>query len=160
MVSSSSVEAEYWALHHSTKDLTWLRIPLSKLRFGPKKPMVLFCDNMTTIEIANNLVQHNWTKHIELDRNYIKDNLDFGMIKVLDIKGVDQQENMMNHVVTSGLFYASYWSWACMISMHQLERESQHIFIVVIYVSYNCDWSYNYDLYNCILFYIVVYYFI
>ena len=51
--------------------------------------MMPFCDNTTTIEIAINLVQHDRTKHIELGMNYIKDNLDFGMIKVPHIKSTD-----------------------------------------------------------------------
>ena len=69
--------------------------------------MVLFYDNTTAIEIANNPVQHDQSKHIELDRNYIKDILDSGMIKVPYIKSADQLMNMMTHVVTSGPFYAS-----------------------------------------------------
>ena len=89
MVSLSSVEARYCVFHHATTELTWLRILLSELEFGPKKPMVLFCDNTTTIKIANNLVQHNRIEHIELDRNYIKDNLDSIMIKVPYIKSAD-----------------------------------------------------------------------
>ena len=54
MVSLSSAEAQYHALHHVTTELTWLRVLLSELGFGPKKPMVFFCANTTTIEIANN----------------------------------------------------------------------------------------------------------
>ena len=69
--------------------------------------MMLFCDNIAAIENANNLVQHDWTKHIELDRNYIKDNLDSSMIKVSYIKSTDQLADMLTHVVTSGPFYAS-----------------------------------------------------
>ena len=86
---------------------------LSELRFDPKKPMMLFCDNMTTIEITNDLVQHDRSKHIELDKNYIKDNLDIGMIKVSYIKSADQLVNMMTRVVTSGPFMHHYPSWAC-----------------------------------------------
>lgn len=81
MVSLSCVEAQYRALHLATTELTWLRILLSEFGFGLKKPMVLFCDNTTNIEIANNLVQYDRIKPIELDRTYIKDNLDYGMIK-------------------------------------------------------------------------------
>ena len=77
VVSLSSAEAEYRALHHATTELTWLRILFSELEFGPKKPMLLFCDNTTTIEIANNPVQHDRTKHIELDRKLHQGQLRF-----------------------------------------------------------------------------------
>ena len=53
------------------------------------------------------MLQHDRTKHIEIDMNYIKDNLDFGMIKVPHIKSVDQLVDIMTHVVTSGPLYAS-----------------------------------------------------
>lgn len=62
--------------------LSWLKILLKELGFVPKKPMVLVSDNMAAIGIANNRVQHDRTKHVELDKNNIKDNLDFGSIEV------------------------------------------------------------------------------
>ena len=69
--------------------------------------MVLFCDNTTTIEIANNLVQHDRTKHIELDRNYIKGILDFGQITIPYIKSANQLADIMTHAIARGPFYAS-----------------------------------------------------
>lgn len=38
--------------------------------------MNLYCDNKTTIAIAQNLVQYDHTKHVEIDRHFIKDKLD------------------------------------------------------------------------------------
>ena len=104
-ISRSSTEAEYRALHHATTELTWLRILLGELGYGPQKPMVLFCDNTAAIEIANNPVQHDRTKHVELDRNYIKDNLNSGVIEVPYIKSADQLADVMTHAVTSVPFY-------------------------------------------------------
>ena len=89
-------------------ELTWLRVLLSEINFGLKKLMILFfCDNTIDIEIANDLIQNDPTKHIDLDKNYIKDNLDFDMIKVPYIKNADQLVDMMTYVVTSGAFYVS-----------------------------------------------------
>jgi transposase InsO family protein len=106
VVSLSSAEAEYRALHHATTELTWLNILLTELGFGSEKPMTLFCDNTAAIEIANNPVQHDRTKHVELDRNYIKDNLDTGKIKVPYIKSADQLADMMTHAVHSSPFHS------------------------------------------------------
>ena len=42
--------------------------------------MILYCDNESVISMAHNLVQHDRTKHIEIDQQFIKDKLDSGFI--------------------------------------------------------------------------------
>lgn len=59
VVSLSSTEAEYRALHHAMTQLICLKILMKELGFGPMKPMVLYCDNTTTIKIANIPIQHD-----------------------------------------------------------------------------------------------------
>lgn len=67
--------------------------------------MLLFCDNAVAIKIANNPVQHDRTKLVELDRIYIKDNLDSKIIEVTYIKRAEQLADIMTHGVASGPFY-------------------------------------------------------
>ena len=38
--------------------------------------MDLHCDNKAAIEIAYNLIQYDHTKHAEVDRHFIKENID------------------------------------------------------------------------------------
>lgn len=59
---------------------------------------------MVDIETANNLVQLDRIKHVELDRNYIKDKFDSGTIEV---RSLDQLANIMTHGVSSGPFHTS-----------------------------------------------------
>ena len=47
--------------------------------------MKLFCDNKVAISIANNLVQHERTKHVEINRHFIKERPDNGSICIPDI---------------------------------------------------------------------------
>jgi hypothetical protein len=44
--------------------------------------MNVWCDNKSTINLANNQVQHDRTKHIEIDRFFIKEKLDDGIINI------------------------------------------------------------------------------
>ena len=54
-------------------EMLWLRTLLIKLRMNQESQMRLWCDNKSAISINNNRVQHDRTKHIEIDRFFIKE---------------------------------------------------------------------------------------
>ena len=68
--------------------------------------MKLFCDNKTAISIANNLVQHDITKHVEIDRHFIKQKLDSGSICIPYIPSSQQ----IADILTEGLLRQSFES--------------------------------------------------
>ncbi|KAL0539855.1 hypothetical protein IC582_024076 [Cucumis melo] len=80
VVSRSSAEVEYRALSLGICEKIWLQKVLFDLHQKCETPLKLFCDNKAAISIANNLVQHDRTKHFEIDRNFIKERLDSGSI--------------------------------------------------------------------------------
>ena len=57
-----------------------MKIILEDLRIEWQGPMKLYYDNKLAINIAHNSIQHNRTKHMELDRHFIKEKLDIEMI--------------------------------------------------------------------------------
>ena len=57
-------------------ELLWIRSVLIDLGIECAKPMNLHCDNKAAIEIAQNPVQHDRTKHVKVDRHFIKEKLD------------------------------------------------------------------------------------
>jgi len=69
--------------------MLWVMNLLSELKLG-KGPMKLWCDNRSTINIANNPVQHDRTKHGEIDRFFIKEKLDNGTLKLSHIASGEQ----------------------------------------------------------------------
>lgn len=70
-VSHSSTEAEYRALASTATKISWLRILFKELHiFLPHIP-VLWCDNVSALALAANLVFHSRTKHIEVDYHYV-----------------------------------------------------------------------------------------
>ncbi|XP_024030615.1 uncharacterized protein LOC112094295 [Morus notabilis] len=46
------------------------------LRVKWEEPMKFYCDNKSAINIAHNPIQHDRTKHIEIDRHFIKEKLE------------------------------------------------------------------------------------
>ncbi|CAJ2657372.1 unnamed protein product [Trifolium pratense] len=80
VVSRSSAEAEFRAMAQGICELLWLKSILEDLRIKSDEPMKLYCDNKSAISIAHNPVQHDRTKHIEVDRHFIKEKLDSGLI--------------------------------------------------------------------------------
>lgn len=67
--------------------------------------MILLCDNIIAIEIDNNSVQHDQNKYIELDKNYIKDNLNSDITEVSYIKRAHQVADMRTRIVSGGPFH-------------------------------------------------------
>ncbi|KAI0519393.1 hypothetical protein KFK09_006839 [Dendrobium nobile] len=61
-------------------ELLWIKIILEDLKVKWDEPMKLHCDNKSAISIAHNPVQHDRTKHIEVDRHFIKEKLDSGLV--------------------------------------------------------------------------------
>jgi len=55
-------------------EMLWLKNLLSELKLG-EVYLKLWCDNKAAINIANNSVQHDRTKHVEIDRFFIKERL-------------------------------------------------------------------------------------
>ena len=73
VVARSSVEAEYRAMAHTASKMLWVPSLLCDFGVDIPIPMQRYCDNQTTIFIANNPVFHDRTKHIEVDCHFIWD---------------------------------------------------------------------------------------
>ena len=63
----------------------WLRLLLSDLGYLPRQPIRLYYDNKT----AHNLVQHDHTKHVEVDKFFIKEKLDEKTVELPKIRSED-----------------------------------------------------------------------
>ena len=69
----SNTEAEYHGAAMAASEIAWLRKLLHSLGCDVLQPVTLFCDNMSSIQLANNPVFHARTKHIEVHYHYIRE---------------------------------------------------------------------------------------
>lgn len=107
VVALSSAEAEFRGMAKGLCELMWLKRLLTKIGFAPTSEMDLFCDNKAAIAIAHNPVQHDWTKHVEVDRHFIKENLAAKTIRFPFVKSEDQLADILTKAVSSKDYYNS-----------------------------------------------------
>ncbi|CAL9028751.1 unnamed protein product [Prunus brigantina] len=107
VVALSSAEAEFRGMTKGICELIWLKRLLTELGYRPTFGMNLFCDNKAAIAIAHNPIQHNRTKHVEVDRNYIKQKLKAKVIQFPFVKSKDQLANILTKVISSEVFHNS-----------------------------------------------------
>ncbi|WJZ92322.1 hypothetical protein VitviT2T_011324 [Vitis vinifera] len=81
-VACSSAKAEFRGMALRLCEALWLRLLLQDLGYLSRQPIRLFCDNKSTCDIAHNPVQHDRTKHVEVDRFFIKEKLDDKIVEL------------------------------------------------------------------------------
>ena len=69
--------------------------------------MMLYCDNEAAIAIAKNHVQYDRTKHMEVDRYFIKDHLNYGTISLPFITSQIEMVNILKKTVSRKDFHNS-----------------------------------------------------
>src|SRR6266508_3634192 len=67
---------------HGLSEMLWTRNLLEELKILKDSCMNVWCDNKSAISIANNPVQHDRTKHVEIDRFFLKEKLDDGTLEL------------------------------------------------------------------------------
>ena len=86
--------------------LLWLKIILEDLRIAWEGPMKLYCDNKSTINIVHNPVQHDRTKHVEIDRHFIKEKIEMEVIKLNYVPTNSQIANIFTKALPRTQFEA------------------------------------------------------
>ena len=82
-VSRSSSEAEYRAMAAASSEITWLVRLLQELGIKDFLPVALKSDNQSGIQIGNNPIFYERTKHVELDCHVTRDKVMEGLIELM-----------------------------------------------------------------------------
>ncbi|KAK9048104.1 hypothetical protein SSX86_007048 [Deinandra increscens subsp. villosa] len=84
-ISRSSAEAEYRGVANVVAELCWIRNLLLELRRPLTRASIVYCDNISAIYLSGNPVQHQRTKHIELDIHFVREQVQRGLVRVLHV---------------------------------------------------------------------------
>ena len=98
VVAWSSAKAKFRVVAHGVCEILWIKRLLEELRVTSSLPMKVFCDNKAAIAIVHNPVLHDRTKHVEVDKQFIKEKLE-GLICMPHIPTDEQVAD----ILTKGL---------------------------------------------------------
>ena len=102
-VALSTAEAEYIATDHCCAQLLWMRQTLRDYGYKLSK-VPLLCDNESAIRMADNPVEHNRTKHIDIRYQFLRDHQQKGDIKIAYVNTQNQLADIFTKPIDEKTF--------------------------------------------------------
>ncbi|WVZ79627.1 hypothetical protein U9M48_027185, partial [Paspalum notatum var. saurae] len=106
VISRSSAEAEYRAVANAVAEATWIRQLLLELHTPLQHATLVYCDNISAVYMSSNPVQHQRTKHIEIDLHFVREKVSFGEVHVLHVPTSSQYADIFTKGLPSSVFSA------------------------------------------------------
>ncbi|GJX49284.1 ribonuclease H-like domain-containing protein [Tanacetum coccineum] len=103
-LSRSSAEAEYRGVANAVAETCWLRNLLRELHTPLSTATLVYCDNVSAVYLSSNPVQHQRTKHIEIDIHFVRDLVAAGHIRVLHVPSRYQYADVFTKGLPTVLF--------------------------------------------------------
>ncbi|KAI3523467.1 hypothetical protein L1887_01631 [Cichorium endivia] len=103
-ISRSSAEAEYRAVANVVSETCWIRNLLCELHHTPHKATLVYCDNISAVYLSTNPVQHQRTKHIEIDIHFVREKVARGEVRVLHVPSRFQIADIFTKGLPRALF--------------------------------------------------------
>ena len=89
-IALSSTKAEYRGAAVAACEVAWLQMLLRDLGIQVQVPIVIYCDNLSSIQLARNPVFHARTKHIELHYHFVQERVLDGNIDLMYVRTNEQ----------------------------------------------------------------------
>ncbi|KAK4258317.1 hypothetical protein QN277_007775 [Acacia crassicarpa] len=113
VVSTSSAESELRSLSERLKEEIWLKRVADETYTKIESPLKLYCDNKAALSMALNPVQHSRTKHVDVDRHFIREKVEDGIICLSYIP----TELQLVDILTKGLPEDKFEGFVCKLDM-------------------------------------------
>jgi hypothetical protein len=103
-VSRSSAEAEYRAVANGVAEACWLRQLLLELHCPLTRSTLVYCDNVSAVYLSTNPVQHQRTKHVEIDLHFVRERVAVGDVRVLHVPTTSQFADIFTKGLPTSVF--------------------------------------------------------
>ncbi|GJY11633.1 ribonuclease H-like domain-containing protein [Tanacetum coccineum] len=103
-LSRFSAKAEYRGVVNAVAETCWLRNLLRELHTPLSSGTLVYYDNVSAVYLSCNPVQHQGTKHIEIDIHFVRDLIVVGQVHVLHVPSRYQFADIFTKGLPSALF--------------------------------------------------------
>ena len=103
-VSRSSAEAEYRAVVNGVAETCWLRQLLQELHAPLPRSTLVYCDNVSAVYLSTNPVQHQHTKHVEIDLHFVRERVAIGDVRILHVPTTSQFADIFTKGLPTSVF--------------------------------------------------------
>jgi hypothetical protein len=93
--SLSTMEAEFIALSEVAKEVLWIQILLTEMKFVENEPFRIFEDNTACIELAKESRHREKAKHINMRTHFVRELIANGTITLVKISTEDMVADML-----------------------------------------------------------------
>ncbi|GJW35109.1 ribonuclease H-like domain-containing protein [Tanacetum coccineum] len=99
-----SAEAEYRGVANIVLETAWIRNLLLELHTPLFTATLVYCDNVSAVYLSTNPVQHQRTKHIEIDIHFVREYVASGQVRVLHVPSRFQYAYIFTKGLPTALF--------------------------------------------------------
>ena len=103
-MSRSSTEVEYKAIANMTTEIIWVQSLLQELGVFQHKAPLIWCDNLGATYLTTNPMFHARTKHIEVDFQFVREQVARKALEVRFISSKDQLADVLTKLVSRAPF--------------------------------------------------------
>ncbi|GJS50561.1 ribonuclease H-like domain-containing protein [Tanacetum coccineum] len=99
-----SIEAEYPGVANVVAETAWIQNLLLELHTPLSTATLVYCDNVSVVYLSTNPVQHQRTKHIEIDIHFVREYVASGQVCVLHVPSRFQYADIFTKGLPTTLF--------------------------------------------------------
>lgn len=145
VVARSSVEAELRALTLGICEGLWIKRVLKDLHLETINPFIsvdspifTYCDNISAIHMVENPIHHDKTKHVEIDRHFIREKLEDKTLYLKHVSSAEQVADILTKPVSPTIFRRLLSKLGCTNIYAKLEGSVEIPCILTSYSSRCC----------------------
>ncbi|GJX43968.1 ribonuclease H-like domain-containing protein [Tanacetum coccineum] len=132
-LSRSSVEDEYCGFANAVAETSWISSLLRELHTPLFTVILVYCDNVSAVYMSANPIQHQHTKHIEIDIHFVCDKVAIGHVRVLHVPSPFQYAD----IFTKGLSYPLFADFRSISSVCKSPAPTAGAYYSTYYIVYS-----------------------